>query len=164
MELSQQKEAFSNAYFQAVVAVAGYALAKPSPDEDGIDWIVCARSVRETPRSPRLEVQLKCTARGALDDTDLRFPLEVHYYESLCREAHLPRILVVVTVPEQLENWMSQTEEEMILRYCGYWVSLRGAQGTANTNNITVRLPRAQQFTPDALREMMRRINDGGMP
>jgi len=38
----------------------------------------------------------------------------------------VPRILVVVTVPAVAQEWLSQSEEEMVLRHCGYWISLRG--------------------------------------
>ena len=66
----------------------------------------------------------------------------------------------MVTVPVSLDNWLFQTEEELLLRHCGYWVSLHSAPETTNSTNVTVKLPRTQMFTPEALRQMMQRIND----
>lgn len=161
MDLAQQKEKFSDAYLQAVVAVAGYGLAKPDPDDDSIDWIIAARGAAGTPRRPRLEVQLKCSARDILRKTLLHFPLAMKNYDDLRdTECYTPRILVVITVPDSPDDWLAQTEEELAMRHCGYWVSLRGKPEKENTTAVTIRLPRSQLFTPDTLRRMMQRIND----
>jgi hypothetical protein len=67
MDLSSQKEKFSDAYVLAIAATAGYGTYKPSPDEDSVDFGIAARTTSlangvVTMRSPRLELQLKCTA------------------------------------------------------------------------------------------------------
>ena len=161
MDLSQKKTKFSDAYLQAVAATAGYAVAVPGTDDDSVDWILLARAAKQTPRRPRVEVQLKCTARDILHEAELRFPLKLKNYNDL-RDADVitPRILVVVTAPEAPEDWLTQTEEEMTIRHCAYWVSLRGMPETKNSNTVTIRLSRTNVFTPAALREIMRKTND----
>lgn len=164
MDLSQQKEKFSAAYFQAVVAVAGFGIAKPTPDDDSIDWIIAARGANQTPRSPRLEVQLKYSARDVVQDTHLHFPLELKNYNDLRYPRPIvPRILIVVTVPSDLNLWLHQTESEMVIQHCGYWVSICGAPDSQSTSTVTIKLPRTQIFSPEALRMMMQRINDTGV-
>ena len=165
MHLSQQKEQFSGAHLRAVASVAGYALYKPEVDDDSIDWGLAARGTAGTPRRPRLELQLKCSARDILRETHLHFPLEIKNYNDLRDpEVFVPRILVVVLVPALAADWLQQTETEMIMRHCGYWVSLRGEPATTNSDTVTVRLLREQQLTPDALRQLMQRVNDGENP
>jgi hypothetical protein len=160
MDLSQQKEKFSDAYLQAVAAVAGFGLAKPIPDDDSIDWIITARGVAGTMRRPRLEVQLKCSARDIVKETHLHFPLDLKNYNDLrYPDPLVPRILVVVTVPEGLNDWLKQTETELHMRHCGYWVTLQGEPDTTNRTTVTVMLPRTQLFTPETLRQMMQRVN-----
>lgn len=56
-------------------------------------------------------------------------------------------ILIVVLVPSNINDWLKITEEDMLMRKCGYWVSLKGQKPTKNTNNITVELPRQNLFT-----------------
>lgn len=163
MDIAQQKEKFSDAYLQAIAAVAGYGLAKPNPDTDSVDWVISARGVGDTLRRPRLEVQLKCTARDVLRETFLHFPLEIKNYNDLRHPDPLtPCVLIVVVVPDDVEQWLTHSETELSIRHCGYWISLCGAPENSNVATVTVKLPRNQMFTPEALRTIMRRINSEG--
>jgi hypothetical protein len=165
MDLAQQKEQFSFAYLRAVAAVAGYTLYRPEVDDDSVDWGLAARGEAGTPRRPRVEVQLKCTARDVLDGDRIRFPLKRKNYDDLRDDNSLvPRVLVVVLVPPSPADWLRHSEEEMAMRHAAYWLSLRGRPDVPSEETVTVYLPRAQQLTPAALVQMMKRINDGGAP
>jgi Domain of unknown function (DUF4365) len=165
MDLSQQKEQFSVSYLRAVAAVAGYNLYEPVVDDDSVDWGIATRGTEDTPRRPRVELQLKCTARNFLRQKVIRFPLEIKNYDDLRTEDLLvPRILIVVMVPQAVSEWLRHSEEELALRHCGYWVSLRGEPPVQNRETITVSLPRSQQLTPEAVQQIMKRINDGEAP
>ena len=83
MDLNAQKEKFSDAYIQAVVAVAGFGLAKPQPDDDSVDWIIVSKGAPGVDRRPRLEVQLNSTARNVVRKTHLHFPLDMKNYDEL---------------------------------------------------------------------------------
>jgi len=76
----------------------------------------------------------------------------------------VPRILVVVLVPENLADWLVHSEDELSMRHCGYWVSLRGQLETSNATTVTVELPRSNQFTVEAVVSMFQRISNGGFP
>jgi hypothetical protein len=79
-------------------------------------------------------------------------------------DVHVPRILVVVFVPDAIDLWLEQSEERLLMKHCAYWVSLRDAPETTNSTSVTVQLPRTNLFTVDALKDMMLRIGDGGSP
>ncbi|MBC6424083.1 MAG: DUF4365 domain-containing protein [Hormoscilla sp. SP12CHS1] len=70
-------------------------------------------------------------------------------------------ILIVVVVPERVEDWLQQTEASLCLQRCGYWSSLAGADSTENKENITVIIPRNQVFTPTILELMMQKVLRG---
>jgi hypothetical protein len=160
MDLNAQKEKFSDAYLQAVVAVAGFGLAKPQPDDDSVDWIIVASSSSGVNRRPRLEVQLKSTSRSVVGPTHVHYPLEIKNYDDLRTENPIvPRILVVVTLPGELDNWVQQSEDELVMKHCAYWMSLRGHPSTQNNATVTVQVPRNRIFTPDTLSRIMRVIN-----
>jgi hypothetical protein len=165
MDLNQQKEQFSMAFLRATVATAGYACYNSDVDDDSVDCGIAAGGTSNLPRRPRLEVQLKCSARPILHEGEVRFSLKIKNYDDLREEELLvPRILVVVLVPEDAGDWLRQSEEELVLRHCGYWASLRGQPPTENTETVTVTLPRSQQFTVEALQHMMKRIHDRDLP
>lgn len=165
MDENQRKEQFSNAYVRAVASVAGYALSKPDVDEDSVDWTISARGGGGTIRSPKLDIQLKCSGRNIRSDTEIRFPLSVKNYNELRMPDYMaPRVLVVVVVPSDIRKCLHHSEEQLAMRHCGYWASLRGQTETANEESVTIRIPRTQQFTVDALTAMMLRIGSGGLP
>lgn len=165
MDINQQKEQFSNTYLQAVVTVAGYSLYKPSVDDDSIDWGITAKGGAGRIRAPRLELQLKSTSRDILDNKGIRYPLKLKNYEDLIwTDFAIPRILVVILIPENNLDWLKQSEEELCLRHCGYWLSLRGMPSTTNTVNITVTIPRNNQFTVAALQSIMLGVSQGVQP
>ena len=165
MDISQRKEQFSDAFLRAVASVAGYTLAKPDVDDDSIDWMIAARGSANLPRRPRLEVQMKCSARDLLSGQHLNFPLSIKNYDDLRDDNVLvPRVLIVMTVPADIKDWVTHSESEMTMQHCGYWYSLRGMSAVTNTNTVTMSLPRKQLFTPNALHDIMSRINAGGTP
>ena len=90
--------------------------------------------------------------------------MRIKNYRDLIINSQVPRLLVVVLVPENLENWLQQSEDEMCMRYGAYWVSLRGQPERLNTANVTVELPRSNQFTVEALKSIMQRLSQGGLP
>lgn len=157
MHLTHRQEQFSNAFVEAVAAVAGCSAAQNSVDNDSIDWTLSNR----LPRRPKLDLQLKCTGNDSGTAENIRFALPVKNYRDLIlTDLSNPRILVLVVVPEQIDHWMEQTPERLVLKRCAYWASLLGLAESDNENTVTVDVPRANLFTVDTLNRMMERIND----
>jgi hypothetical protein len=163
MDESKRKEQFSGAYLRAVAAVAGFTVAVPEVDDDSIDFWIGARGTGATPRRPRVEVQLKCTGQDVRRPDGVHFPLSKKNYDDLRAEVLVPRILVVVTVPEGIDDWLAHTEDQLVLRRCGYWMSLAGLPDSTNVDTVTVVLPGSQMLDPNALKGILSRI-DHGLP
>jgi hypothetical protein len=164
MDLNQRKEQFSHAYVKAVAAVAGFAWYKPSVDDDSIDLGLAQRGGAGTVKSPRLEMQLKCHAMVTPVEPDFSFWLDIKNYNELRELTEVRRILVVVLVPDHLADYLAESETELSLRRCGYWMSLHGMPVTPNETGQTVRIPRVQAFTVQALQGIMQRIGQGALP
>lgn len=165
MDLSQRKEQFSEAYVHAVATVAGYRLSPPNVDDDSVDWTIAARGGGGTLRSPKLDIQLKCTGDDDRPDDVMPFRLSRKNYDDLrWPDYQVPRMLVVVVVPTDISQWLNHTEDELALRRCGYWTSIRGRAPTPNTSTVTIDLPRTQQFTVAELTGIMGRVGSGGLP
>lgn len=156
MALSFQQEEFSRAYVHAVASAAGFKVFPPAtPDDDSVDLSIGARGVYGKIRSPRVDVQLKCW-RGSVAGAMLSYELPVKNYEELRHEDYqVPRILVVVVVPDRPDEWLAQTPEELVLRRCAYWTSLRGRPETTNTRSVTVSIPATSCFSVEALGRLL---------
>src|SRR5438045_4200941 len=101
MDLNAQKEQFSTAFVMAAAAISGYAISKPVPDEDSVDWTFAMRGGNGTVRSPKLDAQLKCTDQLISCGADLSYSLPVKNYSELIHSDYsVPRILIVVVVPK----------------------------------------------------------------
>lgn len=165
MDINAQKEQFSRAYVQAVAAVAGFAWSVPSVDDDSIDLTLSDRGGGGTIRSPKLDLQLKCHAQITPDQPNFSFDVKVKNYHDLRdNTVMVPRILVVVLVPDHITEWIHHSEPEMALRRCGYWISLRGYPDTQNFRTVAVTVDRTRQFNPANLAQIMQRLRTGGMP
>lgn len=165
MDTNIRKEEFSYAYIHAIASTAGFCIQpKPRPmDGAGLDVMI------ETPGAlaegvvsfPKIEAQVKCTAtKATITESTINFPLEIKNYNTLRQPDPLvPQILILVIVPEILENWIEITEPETTtVRKCAYWLSLKGREETSNTNNITVPIPRSNLLTPESLAGLMSKV------
>jgi hypothetical protein len=106
----------------------------------------------------KLRFQLKATRQQlTLTNHRFSFPIETPHYNRLRAVAgsDAPTYLVVFQMPADEAEWVDCSPEQLVLRRCLRWVSLRGAAETAQ-GSITVYLPESQLLTPDALRKLAR--------
>lgn len=151
-------EQFSRAYVAALAAQAGCNSARPEVDEDSVDIALSMKDIPGCKRSRgKLEMQLKCTHTADRSKDSFPFALSIKNYDDLRADVVIPRLLVVVCVPEECDDWTQQTEEQLCLHHCAYWLSLAGMPETSNTRSKTVYIPRNQIFSVEFLREAMRR-------
>lgn len=151
MDAKKQKEQFSIAYVRAVAAVAGVGVSHIEVDDDSVDVML----TRSGGLAPKLDLQLKCTAEHPPAGSQVSFPLKLKNYEDLSREVLVPRLLVVLFVPDTPINWLHITTEQTILRYHARWLSLAGMPETTNDTNVTVHLPAENIFTPDIVTQRL---------
>lgn len=159
MDLDQQKEQFSRAFVRTIAAAAGFDAYTPGVDDDSIDMGIAA-SGKSLRGRPRLELQLKCTAKEIADG--MRYPLKLKNYNDLRCDCWVPRILIVVAVPKRPEDWLTKTKDQLVMHCRAYWASLAGRPETANTHTVTVELPLDQLFSVDELNRLMDLIDRTG--
>lgn len=162
---SWQQEQFSLAYVSAVASAAGFSTHQHVVDQDGVDLTIATHGGLGTIRSPRVDVQVKSQVAGMPAKFPWSYPLEVDNFNQLRgSDFMVPRILIVVALPKDVNGWLSQSGRQLALRHCGYWVSLRAEAPTRNTASVTVHLPKKQRFSPTQLRAIMLRVGQGGLP
>ena len=157
MDLNAMKERFSLAYIGAVASRAGYYIIEPRVDQDSVDGIIMG----DFGRRPRIDFQAKATARNILRESHLAFSLSVKNYNDLRADTRIPRILIVVLVPGDTSQWLSQTHDELCLRNCGYWISLDGQPPRRNARSVTIDVPTSNMFSSEQLADLMRKAERG---
>ena len=68
---------------------------------------------------------------------------------------------MLVTLPDNVEEWVALSPEQLTLKRCVYWVSLARMPVADNLTSVTVSIPRQNQLTKDSLIQIMNNINDG---
>jgi Domain of unknown function (DUF4365) len=163
--LTDHMEQFQLGYLHAVVAAAGcVVVGKPAIDE-GVDMEVSHRSAQHGREGvARLEIQLKATSQGKNTDGSISVTLAKDRYDYYRHPSPtMDKIVVVLAMPPEPDNWLSSTPEALLLRHCAYWVNLAGAE-SVDVAEPTVRAPGLQVFDDLQLCQIMQRIGQGGAP
>lgn len=155
-----QEEALSRAYVHAVAARAGYMIATYDLDRDGVDLQLKAGGAMR----PALDIQLKATINlGQPQAGQYSFRLNVRNYNLLRIPVQTPRLLVVLELPKDEEQWLTITAEELIMRRRAYWLSLSGSEEKDNTTSVTVQIPASNVFDIENLQALMEQSRKGSI-
>jgi hypothetical protein len=155
-----REEALSRAYVQAIAGGAGYVIATMDFDRDGVDAEIKAGGAMR----PAIALQLKATINlGDAIDGAFRFPLKRRNYDLLRQQTQVPRLLVVLDLPKEEEDWLRVTSKELVLRRCVFWASLAGFPDSENKESITVSIPSSNVLDIAGLRALMERSRTGAI-
>ncbi len=162
----------SYAYLHAVASYAGMAcnVGNRHEDNNGIDatltaWVPFPNGGYLT--EVTIKVQLKATIIPPVDDgVNFSYFLRgVTRYNDLRTETvSNARLLVVLFLPENAQKWLDHSPDQLALRRCAYWQSLRCAPVTTNDSGATVKLPKNQVFNPQALIDLATQLSHPHFP
>jgi hypothetical protein len=161
---NHRQEALCRVYVQAVAALACVATSVPMPDY-GVDLSlreVVQRGQRHLDGRLQLDLQLRSTTRAYLTETHVGHDLDVPTHDFLRERSPVCCLLVVLVLPDDEALWLSQTIEELVVRHCAYWFSLRGADPARTTSSVRISIPRSQVFSVQAVQDMLNRLRQGG--
>lgn len=163
MTRNDRQEALSVAYVEAVAAVCGMGVTRRVKDY-GVDLTlheVRQQEGRYFESALALDLQVKSTTAAVETRTAIGYDLAVRSYDVLRFESDQERILVVLLLPPDEDEWIRQTPSKLELRQGMYWASLRGLPPVKNRSSVRIRIPKRQAFTPVALRWIMAQIRSG---
>ena len=100
------------------------------------------------------------------NNSNIRYQLNsVELYDKLRDfSGHPRRILVVLLLPKNSDDWLKCSPEELILKKAAYWVSLYDAPATDNKSMVTIKLPKENLLTPENLISLCIRIAKNDVP
>jgi hypothetical protein len=164
MDLKQRQEQLSHAYVQAVASAAGFSTYKPSVDDDSIDIGILSRGSGLKLKSPRLELQLKAPfKRNLVIANGMSYQISRKNYDDLRAAVLVPRLLVVLMLADDEQDWLHWSEEQLILRHCAFWTSLDGLPDLPIAqDDKNIRFSREKPFNVESLTALMKTIADRG--
>jgi Domain of unknown function (DUF4365) len=154
------QELLSITHIQAVAAQAGISVATFDRDfgVDGHFRQIAIVEHRSFTYGYGLDFQLKSSTNCVVEDLHIRYDLEAKTYNDLIRRSQLqsgtPCILLLKALPIDRQNWLTQSADGLLLGGNCYWHYLQG-ELSSNQESVRIRIPKTQQFTPDALVKLM---------
>jgi hypothetical protein len=164
---NDKQEQLSLAVLHAIAAKAGFAFEVTGRILD--NWGTDARiTVKERldPQSILTEFTLHFQMKGvkrALTLAAGRFSFSLpiaHYNKLRAADTDGPKYLAVFMMPGDEVDWIECGPEQLVLKRCVRWISLRGAPDppprdpTVATPTITVYIPETNVLTPQVLRQL----------
>ena len=111
---------------------------------------------------PALDLQLKATVNlDTTADEHCRFPLKRRNYDLLREETQVPRLLIVLELPRSKDEWITISDNELILRRRAFWLSLKDLEESNNRTSVTVHIPKGNVFHIESLRALMDQSREG---
>ena len=152
------KEELSYAYLHAVAAKVGYSCDRPHKDRDSIDVKVMARcgegeGIEFT--SPELSFQLKATVNCEISDGKFAFDLPIKNYRDLKKNHPFPRLLLILVLPVNSEEWLAVSGDNLIAKKCCYWCNIKPLPDVGNESKRRIDIMTSNLLTPESLKLLM---------
>lgn len=164
---NDKESELSYAYLHAVASSVGAScgIASRSLDGNGIDATITGWG--PFPNGGYLEeitihIQLKATVGTPVEKNGhfSYFLKDNKRYDALRVDTvSVPRILVVLFLPANAADWLTISPQELIMKKCAYWASLRGAGAPTNKTGETVYLPTSQIMNNNNLTEIFAKLS-----
>lgn len=142
------KEDISRSFLEIIATKSGFYPIK-SKQDFGID-LRFTRTIRRGNRiiedTNYIPIQIKSTTEKGINISGsyVKYPLEVKTYNDLVdtRDALVPLILVLFILPENSDEWVKLTPNELIIKKCAYWFMVsENSTFSNNTEKITISIP-----------------------
>ncbi len=148
----------SYAYLHAVAAKAGMGCAWGTRHDDGVGVDAQLRikhdfGIGAILSDFTIDVQLKSTIQSpTVQNGKMSFSLPLKNYNELRSTACSPlKLLIVLYLPSDHDQWLEISADKLISRRCAYWLALHDAPYSVNDTAQTVYIPTANILTPSQL-------------
>ena len=158
MTIQNIESELSYAYLHAVCSKAGLSCKQGDRHDDGagVDAEIIYRGkLKHTYLTEiQLNIQLKATTtQPVVSGKGFSYFLQgIERYDKLrTNDSSIYKILVVLFLPENSDDWLNCSEEELVMKKAAYWVNLYGAPAVNTTSGTTIYIPTSNILTPEAL-------------
>ena len=161
------KEGLSKSYVSTIANKAGMNCETSGREFDyGIDGSIIdvkiMRNGRRCESGFKIDFQLKSSINIEVKEDEVIYSLSAKNYNDLVDdEVGTPRILILYSLPEHSQEWVTVTEENLVMKNCAWWCSFYGNTPTTNTSSVNVHIPRKQILTVDEVKRLMTLVKEG---
>ena len=165
-ELDEIQSNLSYSYVHAVVSRAGGACQETSRSADkmGIDVVLNFKgsfSPKQDFGKILVTSQLKSTRQTLpVVNGKISYSIKSEQYRKYIESSPVEFLFILFILPDDPAEWLELTPEELILRRCCYWTSLRGAPAWTG-NDVTVRIPQNNLFNVEQLHQILAKLSKG---
>lgn len=158
---TKSQEEISISYFSAVAAKANAAPEIKRRDEDGIDAFVTKNIALADGVSldSTISFQIKTVYSSSNyhfdSNADIIYKLKVKNYNDLVRGSNLEKYLALLIMPSDPETWVEQTSDQLTIKKCMYYVSLKGLLPSANEETVSITIPKENVFDVSHLNSLL---------
>ena len=139
------KEQLSISYLRAIASYLGSELQIHGPliDDEGIDVTIRppqSRFLNCVNTKPTIDVQMKCTSNPKFDSSgdNVLFNLDRRIFSRMQIEGVSPLLLMVMILPEDIDEWVYNTDDGLIMKREMLWYSAVGHDTVISDNQKTV--------------------------
>lgn len=157
------KEQYSIAFVHALATRARCKIQNLDVDDEHVDLTIRQKADHLHFSRVAVDVQMKCTSQDVIRQDGLHFSMLRDHYDGLRARGILKKILVVLAVDEEFDDWMAIKPDELLMRGSAYWMGMDGLP-PITTSSTTLILPDKNRFNAEQLLDMLARIGNGGAP
>lgn len=101
----------------------------------------------------KVDFQLKCSKQWRFEGDNVVWSIPNKTFNDMVTRPNyaVSLFLVLMCLPEDLDQWVTTSEEHLVLRRCCYYVKLVGAPKQNEGSNSQIEIPRVNVLTPDAV-------------
>lgn len=159
---TRYQEDINVSYISAICASVEIDYERIYHDQDSIDGLF--KKKIDTVNGWYLsecEVQLKSVySKNEYKDNgeSIIYKLKAKNYNDLCMTSIIPRILVLLVLPEDSNSWVNCSVDELIIKGKMYWTEFSGADTTSNKSTISVEISKSNILNSDAMLRILEKI------
>lgn len=167
MDIEKIKEDLSICYLKMISAVNGIALEQFHHDEDSTD-VVIKKVIKvggTVPFNSSIRVQLKATSSTSqytISGDSVSYKLKVKNYNDLCMRSANPSMLALLVLPDDQNEWVNWTKDEVFLKGKMFWLSLQGKETSDNSATVTVKIPFENVLSTSSIESLLIKAAEEG--
>lgn len=163
MHTTQAKEDLQISYISALCAASGISYDTQRHDGDSTDGIIKKRITFHDGLfyDSAVRIQLKCTSSPSQYEDKgeyISYKLKVKNYNDLCTPSTTPIILGLLILPEDENDWVKWSTEELLIKGCMYWADFSTQQKSENSETVSVRINKENIINQETLSEILEKI------